>query len=296
MLKQGKEMRAAQAGKQNPLRKRFWKEVHVKEVPEGYHILLDSRPVRTPSKAPLTIPSSKPHLAHAIALEWDLITSAHQALKNHNIPMTSMTSRAQSIVEEEAQGGSRTREQIVQTLMRYLETDTLLCWAPTQSVHDAVQVEQSDKRTESLRDIQARAARPIISFLASRVWPGIEIKPALDEVSILPRQQTEVTQSIIKGWMSGLPAYELAALERGGLASKSLLVAARLLVEWSEEYRELQGNNEQKFGIEEAAEAASVEVRYQTDMWGEVEDTHDVDNEDIRRQLGSVILLVSGHK
>src|ERR1700733_15159013 len=36
MLKLGKEIRAGQQGKQSPLRKRFWKEVHVKEAPEGY--------------------------------------------------------------------------------------------------------------------------------------------------------------------------------------------------------------------------------------------------------------------
>jgi ATP synthase F1 complex assembly factor 2 len=295
MLKQGKEIRANQQGKQSPLRKRFWKEVHVKEVPEGYHITLDSRPVRTSSKSILTVPSSKPHLAHAIALEWDLLVSAQQALKNHNIPLTSMTARAQDIIEQEARGNFKIREDITKTLLRYLETDTLLCWAPEHSVHDAMQLEQSDQRTESLRDIQIRAARPIISFLASHVWPGIEIKPALDGDSIVPQQQSEVTRSIIKGWISGLPAYELAALERGGLASKSLLVAVRLLTDWSEEFRDLQ-NSEQKFGIEEAAQAASIEVSWQTGMWGEVEDTHDVDKEDLRRQLGSVVLLVSGHR
>lgn len=110
--------------------------------------------------------------------------------------------------------------------------------------------------------------------------------------------------------MAGLPAYELAALERGVLASKSLLVAARLLVEWSEEFRHLQQNTDsqstavgegeeeggKRFGIEEAAEACSTEVKWQTRMWGEVEDTHDVDKEDLRRQLGSVVVLVSGNK
>ncbi len=296
MLKQGKELRAAQMDGKSPLKKRFWKEVHVKETPDGYQIHLDSRPVRTPSKTPLTIPLSKPHLAHAIALEWDLLISAQQALKNFHIPLTSMTSRAQDIAEEEANGGSKIRSDIIRTLMRYLETDTLLCWAPEHSLHDAQQVEQSDQRIESLRSIQARVARPIISHLSTNIWPGIEIKPVLDETSILPSQQSEVTQSIIKGWISGLPAYELAALERGGLASKSFLVAARLLVEWSEGYREIQRSGEQRFGIEEAAHAATLEVKYQTDMWGEVEDTHDVDNEDIRRQLGSVILIVGGQR
>jgi ATP synthase F1 complex assembly factor 2 len=295
MLKQGKEIRANQQGKQSPLRKRFWKEVHVKDVPEGYHVILDSRPVRTSSKSILTIPSSKPHLANAIALEWDLLVSTQQALKNHNIPLTSMTARAQDVIEHEAQGNTEIREHIIKTLLRYLETDTLLCWAPERSVHDAVPLERNEERTESLRDIQIRTARPIVAFLVSQVWPGIEIRPALDGDSIVPQQQSEMTRSIIKGWISGLPAFELAALERGVLASKSLLVGTRLLIDWSEEFRELQ-RTEQKFGIEEAAQAASIEVSWQTGLWGEVEDTHDVDKEDLRRQLGSVVLLVSGHR
>jgi ATP synthase F1 complex assembly factor 2 len=73
-------------------------------------------------------------------------------------------------------------------------------------------------------------------------------------------------------------------------------VAVRLLVEWSQEFANLRGYQEQdgRFGIEAATEACTTEVRWQTDMWGEVEDTHDVDREDVRRQLGSVILLVNG--
>lgn len=296
LLQKGKELRGAQTGKSSPLKKRFWKEVHVNEVPEGYQIHLDARPVRTPNKSIITIPKSKPHLAHAIAIEWDLLESAQQALKNHNIPMTSMVARAQDLLEAEAKGDRQAREEIITVMMRYLDTDTILCWAPEHTSHNAAQVEMHVDRTESLRDIQIRTAKPIISFLTTTVWPGVELKPILDEASIMPIQQSEMTRSVIRGWIAGLPAYELAALERAVLAGKSLLVGARLLIEWSEEFRHLQRSSDKRFGIEEAAEASSLEVRWQTGMWGEVEDTHDVENEDVRRQLGSAILVVSGHR
>lgn len=97
--------------------------------------------------------------------------------------------------------------------------------------------------------------------------------------------------------MTSLPAWELAALERAVLAGKSLCVAARLVVEWSEALRSPRGGGNghvEKFGIEEAAEACSLEVRWQTGKWGEVEDSHDVEKEDLKRQFGSVILLVAG--
>ncbi|OAL17418.1 hypothetical protein AYO22_11641 [Fonsecaea multimorphosa] len=296
LLRQGKELRAANqpGAKTSPLKKRFWKEVIVKEVPEGYQVYLDKRPVRTPGKSILTVPRSKPHLAHAIAIEWDLLESAQQALKNHNIPMTSIAARAQDILESEARGDDKIRNEIIATMMRYLDTDTLLCWAPEKPESP---LEMQSERTESLREVQIRTAKPIISYLSTSVWPGIEIKPVLDENSIMPTQQDETTRSVIRGWIAGLPAYELAALERAVLAGKSLLVGTRLLIEWSEEFRDMQQKgSEKRFGIEEAAEASSLEVRWQTGMWGEVEDSHDVDNEDIRRQLGSAILMVTGRR
>lgn len=178
--------------------------------------------------------------------------------------------------------------------MGYLDTDTLLCWAPQRSARDTELLEKQGLKTESLRDQQIRIAQPIIAFLSADVWPGVEIKPVLNPDSIVPTPQPQITKEVIRGWVSGLPAYELAALERGVLASKSLMVATRFLIEWSEAFRHLQREGRSRFGIDEAAEASSLEVRYQTGMWGEVEDTHDVEKEDLKRQLGSVILLVSG--
>jgi ATP synthase F1 complex assembly factor 2 len=130
--------------------------------------------------------------------------------------------------------------------------------------------------------------------LSTKVWPGLEIVPILDSESILPLSQPKATKESICTWVSELSAHDLAGLERGILASKSLLIAVRLLTEWSENFRHIQRHDVKKFGIEEAAEAANLEVKWQTDMWGEVEDTHDVGREDLKRQLGSVVVLVSG--
>jgi ATP synthase F1 complex assembly factor 2 len=262
----------------------------------GLQVHLDKRPLRRPTKDILTIPTHKPHLASAIALEWDLLVSAQQALRHHLIPMTSLVSRALDIADEDANGCGEIRANIVKTLMRYLDTDSLLCWAP-EADPDPPGYETHVKRTESLRSIQIRTAKPIIAFLTERVWPGVEIVPVLDEGSIMPRSQPQMTKDVIQGWVSGLPAFELAGLERGVLAGKGLLGAVRLLVEWSAELAHLRDEAaEDKFGVEEAAKAASLEVDWQTGMWGQVEDTHDVEREDIRRQLGSVVLLVSGQK
>jgi chaperone required for assembly of F1-ATPase len=51
-----------------PLPKRFYKTASAAETPAGFEILLDGRPVRTPAKQPLVVPTRA--LAEAIAAEW----------------------------------------------------------------------------------------------------------------------------------------------------------------------------------------------------------------------------------
>lgn len=307
LLEKAQEIRRS-ASNSNPkkeareyaLKKRFWKDVHVHEVDGMWEVHLDKRPLRHPDrKRVVRIPLSKPLLASALAIEWDMLLSAQQATRSHLIPLTSLVCRALDIGDDDAGGkGSRAgevREGIATMLLRYLDTDSLLCWAPPPR-HD-------DAPGESLRERQKRAAEEVVGFLTSRVWPGISIEPVLDGESIMPRSHPEITRQIVQGWIMGLSHWELAGLERGVLAGKGLLGAVRLLVEWSEGFvgagigdgaSSVAPGEGKKFGVEEAARLASIEVDWQTGRWGEVEDTHDVEKEDLRRQLGSVVLLVSG--
>lgn len=307
LLRQAQNTKTNAAKPGSALQKRFWKDVHVKHNADtdSFEIWLDKRPVRTTTRNVMSIPTNKKALAGAIALEWDQLVSAQQALKQHYIPLTSLTSRALDIHSGDIQhtpSGNRIRESIVNLVMRYLSTDTLLCWAPEKNIHDPY----NDKPGMNLRQRQREIAEPIIAYLTTHIWPGVEVVPILGEDSIVPISQPEMTQQVIRGWVSGLPPFELAALERGVLATKSLLIGARLMVEWSSEFSHLRKDassssqedavldlEASRFGIDLAAEAASIEVLHQTKQWGEVEDTHDVEKEDLRRQLGSVVLLVS---
>ncbi|KAK3336429.1 hypothetical protein B0T19DRAFT_38768 [Cercophora scortea] len=331
MLKQARDIRSAAAAKKDRtvapapgsdasksggttgMKRRFWKDVHVSEVDGALQVSLDSRALKRPnSKEPIRIPLSKPHLASALALEWDQLMSATQALKQHLVPLTSLISRAIDIAEDDAAhaatGTTTTpapiRAAIATSLLRYLDTDSLLCWAPPADPDDPTSPNSAlDDEGKSLRDRQEEAATEIVAFLTSRVWPGVTLVPVLDEHSIMPRPQAPGTREVIQGWVLGLSSWELAGLERATLAQKSLLGGARLVVEWSEDGAGVvrdggsdnAGAEKKRFwGIDQAAHAASVEVDWQIRRWGEVEDTHDVEREDLRRQLGSVILLVSG--
>ncbi|KAM3423191.1 hypothetical protein BST61_g641 [Cercospora zeina] len=291
LLKQGQDGKTNPAQPASALQKRFWKNVDVRETADGrLQIMLDARPVRTATKEILTLPQSKRALATAIALEWDQLVSAQQALKQHYIPLTSLTSRATDVETADGAGNRQIRDNIVNMAMRYFATDTLLCWAPAHNQHDPM----NQRSTRNLRARQKAIAEPIIAFLTTHIFPGVHIVPVLNEDSILPISQPEATTHVVRGWVSRLSAFDLAALERAILATKSLTIAVRLLVEWSSEWNHIQDVPDKgKFGIEHAEEASSLEVLHQTEQWGEVEDTHDVDKEDLRRQLGSAILLVT---
>lgn len=293
MLLHAKDIRAAAASAKTPgsntapsgLRKRFWKNVTVQPVDGALEIHLDARPLRHPhTKAPIRLPTSKPALALLLAAEWDALPSAADATRQHLIPLTSLTCRALDLCEatEEERGV------LAGTLLRYLDTDALLCLAPPHKADDP-----GDKGGRHLRELQEEAMRPVVEFLCGRVWPGTRIVPVLEGESIVPRAQEEGTREVVQGWVMGLSGWELAGLERATLAGKSLLVAARLVAGWSEEGAGVEGGGE-GFGAEEAARAVSVEVAWQTGRWGEVEDTHDVEKEDVRRQLASAVVLVTG--
>ena len=49
--------------------KRFWSEAQIVDADGGFAVHLDARPVRTPAKTPLIVPTRE--LAHAIAKEWN---------------------------------------------------------------------------------------------------------------------------------------------------------------------------------------------------------------------------------
>ncbi|KAK4080638.1 hypothetical protein Trihar35433_1743 [Trichoderma harzianum] len=294
LLKTAKEVRSAQDGKSSGVAKRFWKEVTVREVDGALQVHLDARPLRHPNtKAIIRVPLSKPNLASALALEWDILTSTQQATKQHLIPLTSLICRALDILDDDASNSpeaTKIRTAITHTVLRYLDTDSLLCWAPPAGPHD-----RRNDAGESLRDVQKKAAEETVSYLTTNVWPGITIEPVLDGHSIMPRKQSEGVREVIQGWVMGLDAWEIAGLERAVLAGKSFVAAARVVAEWSEGsvgtgHAVPVGH----FNVEHASKATSLEVDWQAEQWGEVEDTHDVNQEDVRRQLGSVVLLVSG--
>lgn len=95
--------------------KRFWKEAAVVEASAGWGIELDGRPVKTPLRLPLQVPSRD--LADAIAAEWNGVADD---IDPRAMPMTGLANAAIDRVGPE-------RAAFAANLARYADAD-LACY------------------------------------------------------------------------------------------------------------------------------------------------------------------------
>lgn len=73
--------------------KRFWKTVTLTPQAEGFGLALDGRPVKTPARAPLILPTRA--LAEAVAAEW---AGVEDKLDPANMPLTGLANAAQDLI------------------------------------------------------------------------------------------------------------------------------------------------------------------------------------------------------
>lgn len=236
------------------LKDNFWEKISVEKSPEKLVVKMGSSPIKTPLGKPLEIPPAKDLLAELVAQEWKIMSSLK--LKNYHIPMTSLAARAIDTTPEE-------RADVSRKLLPYLDTDTLLVIAPEKDCEGR------------LRKAQLELFPPVVDD-ASKVW-GIDSLNVLDqELQLFGNYQTEETQKKVLDWVNSLDAFKFAALERATTSARSFIIGMNVALN--------------RRPVEELAALASLDVTIQTDIWGEVEDTHDVDKVDIRRLLGAAWL------
>jgi chaperone required for assembly of F1-ATPase len=95
--------------------KRFYKDVAVEQTPEGFHVLLDDKTVKTPARQSLLLPTRK--LAQAIADEWH---AQGEEIVPASMPMLRLANTAQD-------GVAATRPEVIAAILRFGEHD-LLCY------------------------------------------------------------------------------------------------------------------------------------------------------------------------
>ncbi|MBI1182573.1 MAG: ATPase [Alphaproteobacteria bacterium] len=122
--------------------KRFYKQVAVVPADDGFAVHLDGRPIRTPAKAPLLLPT--PQLAERVAAEWD---GQGEKVRPQDMPMTGLANAAIDLM------ASR-RADVVGDVAAYAGTD-LLCY-------------RADSPVE-LRARQDEGWQPVLDWAADRL-------------------------------------------------------------------------------------------------------------------------------
>lgn len=98
-----------------PQRKRFYKTAAFTETADGFAITLDDKPVRTPTREPLVVPSRQ--LAEAIAAEWE---AQVDVIDPGTMPLTRLANSVISAVVNRV-------EAVADDVAKYFESD-LLCY------------------------------------------------------------------------------------------------------------------------------------------------------------------------
>lgn len=176
--------------------KRFWKEAAVEAVGGGFTVRLDGRPVRTPAKALLVVPTSG--LAEAIAREWDAQSGL---VKPEIMPFTrSANSAIDKIIPQ--------FDAVVEMLAAYGGTD-LLCYRATGP--------------ESLVARQAAGWDPLLDWAATT----LDV-PLVATAGVMHIAQTPAALSRLHGFVAALTPFQLAAFHDLVAISGSLVLALAL--------------------------------------------------------------------
>lgn len=177
--------------------KRVYTEVAVEPAEDGFAIMLDGRPVRTPGRRMLAVPSRA--LAEAIAAEW---RAQGDRVEPRSMPLTRLASTALDLV------GQR-RPAIVDEIAAYAGTD-LVCY-----------------RADAPAELAARqhaAWQPLLDWAAARYGAALVVTQG-----VVPRPQPPEALAALRRAVEAYDDMALVALHAATAAAGSLIVALALL-------------------------------------------------------------------
>ena len=149
--------------------RRFWKTADIRPQAGGWEVVLDDRPLRTPGKLPLILPTEA--LARAIAAEWDAQTDV---IDPHRMPLTRAANSAVEKVTPQF-------HDVTSMLGDYGDTDLLSYRAA---------------EPEALTRMQAAGWDPLIDWAATELRAPLRIThgviPVPQDPAVLLKLQAEI--------------------------------------------------------------------------------------------------------
>ncbi|SMO68165.1 ATP12 family chaperone protein [Paracoccus laeviglucosivorans] len=160
--------------------RRFWKSASTRAVDAGHEVVLDDRPLRTPGKLALVLPTKA--LAQAIAEEWD---AQADVIDPSTMPLTRAANSAIEKVTPQFHG-------VAEMLADYGGTDLL-----------SYRAEAPDALVEQ----QAAGWDPLIDWAATRLHAPLRITHG-----VIPVPQDETALLNLRAAVGGLDPFGLTAL------------------------------------------------------------------------------------
>jgi chaperone required for assembly of F1-ATPase len=177
--------------------RRFWKEVSLEQSTFGHAVRLDGRPVKTPTRNELALPTKK--LADAVVAEW---AAVEKTIDPAQMPMTGFANAAIDHI-----GGDRMG--FVTAIAAYGETD-LLCYRAAAD--------------EPLAGRQAAVWDPWLDWACARYDVSFVIVEG-----IMHQPQPEATLAKLRAAVAGRGTFELAAMAKLTHLSGSLVLTLALV-------------------------------------------------------------------
>jgi chaperone required for assembly of F1-ATPase len=177
--------------------KRFYENVAIAAEGDGFGVLLDGKPLRTPAKAPLVL--RRRSLAEAIAAEW---RGQGVTVKLAELPLTRLASTGIDLV-------ATRRDEIAAEVARYAGTD-LVCYRA--------------EHPPELAQRQHATWQPLIDWATLRYDTRLEVT-----AGIVPVTQSPATLRAFALAVESYGDLELATLHLATSAAGSLVVALALI-------------------------------------------------------------------
>ncbi len=183
------------APRKRSLPKRFYKDVAVKDEAGRAALLLDGKPVKTPGKAPLSVPSKK--LADAIADEW---RAQGDHIDPGSMPLTKLANTAIDGIEGRSQA-------VVDDIVSHARSD-LLCYRASGP--------------DGLVAAQTAHWDPVIAWAKDALHAPLTLAEGIVHVA-----QADAAMDAIRQRVAALDAFGLAALHvMTSLTGSALLALA----------------------------------------------------------------------
>ena len=176
--------------------KRFYKETGVDAADDGFQVVLDGRPIKTPAKQVLILPTRG--LAEAVAAEWD---EQEDEVVPDVMPITRLATTAIDRMPA-------LRDAAVREISDYAGTD-LVCYRASEP--------------DELVRRQEEAWQPSLDWMAKRYDIAFETT-----VSLLPASQPEVTLSRVGNVIAAIDDWPLVGVHAATTTLGSVVLALAL--------------------------------------------------------------------